>query len=333
VNILRWRRTHITPDSVKESFDTLPTGICYCWPNGLPKLVNARMDEVCRALTGEALLDGRAFWARLQAGDVSGSLRGGETPICVLPSGAAISFRRTETELAGRPIWLLETADVTEEYRLTRELAEKEKQAGHLNARLKALMGTMEYVVMERELLELKAALHDNVGRGLLLIRRYLAQPGAVDRQELLSLWRRDLQALKNEEPEAWQTPYFVSLRQASLLGVEVRVEGELPRQEHLLPVVETALATHVTNTLRHAEGSRAVVTVRDEGARYVLTFTNDGRQPDADLQETGGLANLRREAESVGGSMEIRTDARLELILTLPKEADEHGIQRADRG
>ena len=37
---------HITRRSIRESFDNLPSGLCYYWPGGLPKLINRRMDAV-----------------------------------------------------------------------------------------------------------------------------------------------------------------------------------------------------------------------------------------------------------------------------------------------
>ena len=61
-DVMNWERTHITPMSVKESVDTLPAGLCCSFDDGFPKLVNRRMEEICRSVTGEPLRDAEDFY-------------------------------------------------------------------------------------------------------------------------------------------------------------------------------------------------------------------------------------------------------------------------------
>ena len=68
--VLKWKREHITPASIKEGLDRLPAGLCYHNKDGVPKLINHRMDNLCRFITGEPLFDANEFWRRLQKGEV-----------------------------------------------------------------------------------------------------------------------------------------------------------------------------------------------------------------------------------------------------------------------
>ena len=329
INLLIWQRHHISAMSIKESLDQMPTGICFYHPSGLTKLVNDEMTGICHALTGSMLLDAKAYWESLKEGNLQGCILKGETPIYFLPNGRVYAFEVQEMKMENKPIYEMIAADVTEEYKLTRELEEKQKQVSYINKRLKTLTDTMEYMIMSRELLDLKVSLHDRIGQSLLMTKRYLSDSQAVDSKEWMNMWQLNLRQLKNENPEEWQTPYYVAMRHTEGLGVDLEIKGELPTEEHLLSVVETALVVHVTNVIRHAGGSKAVISVgeTEDKKSYELRFTNDGKVPGHKVKEKGGLANLRRKVEEIGGVMRIDTTSRYELILLLPKEEKKNVI------
>ena len=109
--LLLEKRRHavISAESVRESMNLLPSGVCFYQAGGLPVLVNRKMAEICRALTGEALLDAAGFWDYLQAGKAEGAVREGSTPIVCLPDGSAFSFSQYENTFNGKPICVTET--------------------------------------------------------------------------------------------------------------------------------------------------------------------------------------------------------------------------------
>ena len=50
-----------------------------------------------------------------------------------------------------------------------------------------------------------------------------------------------------------------------------------------------------------------------------VLTLTNDGRVPEAPIQEGGGRSGLRRRVEQASGQMTVESRPRFALTITLP--------------
>ena len=54
------------------------------------------------------------------------------------------------------------------------------------------------------------------------------------------------------------------------------------------------------------------------------MRFTNNGTPPRAPVKESGGLANLRRLIEKIGGTMTINSSPQFEMILHLPEKAQE---------
>lgn len=325
IRIRSFGKSHVSANSIKEAMDALSMGLCYHLSGGLPLLINERMDAIALRLTGESLLNAEEFWRKLVDGGVTSigveALQTGERPIYRFPNGEVIGFGRNELKLKEGNVFEITATDLTREHELTRELQKKQRQAKVINARLKSLLGTIEYVTMSRELLQLKVALHDNVGQILLMAKRYLICPGEVDQSALLELWRTNVRHLIGEAPEPWQIPYYVIGREADQLGIRLEIVGELPEEEALQPVVDQAISAHVINVLQHAEGTVATVRILEGEREYCLTFQNDGNPPEGEIRETGGLANLRKKVEEVGGSMEVSSRPRFEMRLTLPKK------------
>lgn len=322
-DIRKWNHSHLTDTSIKEAMDKLPTGLCYALPDGLPLLVNERMNRLYHELFRAPLNNAGEGWQRITAlveeEGFGGEIMSEGQRIVRMPDGGVIGFqRRTLSMPEGEVVELIAT-DLSKEYALTLELKEKERQARAMNARLKSLMETIEYVTMSRELLQLKVALHDSIGHCILLSKQYMLAPNEEGRRLLLEQWLVNAEHLIGEEPEHWQVPYYVNGLEAAKLGITLDIAGELPWEEKLMPVVDQAISAHVTNVLRHADGKMARIRVSRTRDGYVLSFTNDGKAPEGKVREMGGLANLRQKVEQAGGSMEIHSAPAFEMVLTLP--------------
>jgi len=314
LSCIRTRNRSLTLMSVKECMDELPVGICFYWDGGLTKLTNRRMNSIACKLTGSGIMDAEGFQKFVFSGK--------EAPVICSEDGAAYSFVHREDTLDGRTIHELLAFDVTQKYRLTEELREKQKKVQKINRRLKALNTSIRYIIMDRETLQIKIHIHDSFGKMLLMTRHFLADPEHTDTKEMRSLWRRNIALLKDEERESWQEPCFFSLIHADSLGIRIEMNGELPEDETLISVADTAITVHVTNVLRHAEGDTAFVSIEKTPDGYVMRFTNNGTPPCAPVKETGGLANLRRLTEKIGGTMTVSSSPRFEMILHLPEKA-----------
>ena len=83
--LLHGRGRRLSPVSIKESCDHLPSALCFAWENGQPCLKNLKMDELSHLLTGEALLNANVFWKAVEA-----------RPIVALENGRTWSFERVK---------------------------------------------------------------------------------------------------------------------------------------------------------------------------------------------------------------------------------------------
>ena len=102
-------RRQISPVSIKESCDHLPSALCFAYENGQPCLKNLKMDELSHLLTGEALLSAHVFWEamaslpllQLQSGWSIRYLNNGDVPSGPIVEGSGLTALRARTEAAG----------------------------------------------------------------------------------------------------------------------------------------------------------------------------------------------------------------------------------------
>lgn len=101
VSVVRWRKNHISPISIKESADTLPAGICFYEQSGLVSLVNTEMNDLCILSTGKALLNGKDFWLKISHGELEEncqSLQMGDKPIIKYSDCKVVSLKSIHTK-------------------------------------------------------------------------------------------------------------------------------------------------------------------------------------------------------------------------------------------
>lgn len=326
----------ITPSSIKEATDTLPSGLCFCREDGRVLLVNRAMEALCRRLTGEALVNGRLFFEALSGGALpEGCQRAGspEEPLILLPDGAAWSFSRRRLQDGQLRVDLLVAADVTELYNKTRALSRAREEVTALNRRLTDYNREIVALTTAREILNAKVMIHNELGGNLLAIRRWLLEGGAEqDRADIVERLRTNVAFLKSGRGPEARDECALMLETAQTLGVRVEIEGELPEWEPARHILAVAIHECFTNTLRHAHGSALALRVSEDDHRICARFTNDGEQPSGPIRERGGLSSLRTLVERAGGCMLAQATPAFSITLELPKE-DEHGLPGNDRG
>ena len=326
----------ITPSSIKEATDTMPSGICFCREDGRVLLVNRAMEALCRRLTDDALVNGRMFFEALSGGALpEGCQRAGspEEPLIILPDGAAWSFSRKRLQDEQLRADLIVASDVTEIYNKTRALSRAREEVTALNRRLTDYNREIVALTTAREILNAKVKIHDELGGNLLAIRRWLLEGGSEgDRADIVERLRTNVAFLKSGRAPEARDECALMLETAQALGVRVEIEGKLPDREPARHILAVAIHECFTNTLRHAHGSALALRVEEDDRRVRARFTNDGEQPSGPIRERGGLSSLRTLVERAGGRMLVRTTPVFSIELELPKE-DEHGLSGNDRG
>ena len=307
-------RRQISPVSIKESCDHLPSALCFAYENGQPCLKNLKMDELSHLLTGEALLNANVFWETIES-----------QPIVTLENGQTWSFERVQMEMPGRTVYQITGTNITEEARLQRELEKDNLRLKDMNRRLRQYGQDVQEATREKEILHAKTRVHDEIGHALLQTRQFLAGTQG-DAARVCAAWRQNTQLLLAKYADEQRTDAFEQLaRAAQAIGVTIARSGAFPQEgTESAQLVEAAAHECLTNLVRHAGGTRLEIIGEKTASGWRVRYLNDGAVPSGPIVEGSGLTALRARTEAAGGAMEIVHAPRFELTLTLPEERQE---------
>ena len=300
----RWADEHLSESAVKETLDLLPAGVCVAEGSGVPVLTNLRMNEYCLALTGEPLADERAFWERLgERGEERGHQR-----LAACADGRMLLFARNTMRVDGREYSQLSAVDVTEKYRITAELKEKNEKLRELQGRCRALSVQASDMVFAQERLSARVAVHDELGQVLLLCRYFFDHPENTNQEMLYRMLQQTNTCFLRDvgETDEAEDQYAAAVRMAGEIGVRVETEGEPPASGEAREILGRAVRECAFNAAKHAEADCLRVAIGRREGRVRAEFTNNGLPPRGPVRESGGLLSLRRMVEGAGGRMEV---------------------------
>ena len=313
----------ITSRSIKEATDRMPGGILVFMKNGRIILSNLAAGEILKELFGENNeRDGNRIWEKVDRESRRMFGEDNETPILMTEDESkAFLFQRKEHEVDGIPLVEVMVHDVTEAYAVSRRLMEENDKLSQQRDRLVELGQLVDNVTREREMLEAKVRIHDDLGSLLIATKRYLTDGGQADRDGLQEVWSTNLSLLQGKVKEQKHDEFAPVLKAAADVGVKVTVNGEFPKEKDVREILALAISETITNTFRHAEGNEIYLTMEEDEKEFRCSLENNGMPPDGPITERGGLKHLRGYVENYGGEMRLEYGPGLILKLSFPKE------------
>ena len=350
MNIFSFKRK-IGRASVKEGFDNLPSAICFADRSGTVVLCNRLMDSLCHRLTGADLQhiselrnalenpaegaeteDGKSHIYRFHSEGGKEDSAGGEAP------DTFWQFTETQiTDADGREYTQMQAIDVTQLHLKTMELKEENRLLDEANIRAMKLYEDIDRIVREKETLAMKMRVHDDMGMCLIATRNLLTKESTLEEYlQGAGRWQKTLEEIlaadrtTGKEGISTVDPARALdelLEAAGKMGLAIEVKGALPESERKAYMMVVAMRECTTNALRHAGASHMTVNLTCAPGSDTLTITNDGRPPEGEITEGGGLSGLRRSIENMGGTMKTEGRPRFKLTVILPDTGSEEEI------
>lgn len=314
----------LTLNSVKETFDTLPAGICFFSKSGLPVLCNTQMRRLAYRLLGKDLQLLQELKSALvtPAKDVEVLKIKGRNGYR-LPDGTVWAFSDTVVKSeAGIQYTQFTATEFTKLYNLQEELVERNAQLEEMITQVQRISENIAEITRQQEILTAKMRVHNKMGNCLLSARQYMVQDFPHDKKaQCLELWQSSLCALNDEiaaedEPDACDEV----VRIAKSIGVDVQIHGKMPQDANTAYLLIVALRECVTNALNHAGADLLYLTITNSNGQISAVYTNNGTQPNREIIEGGGLTSLRERIERSGGIMTVQSLPFYSLTLTLPE-------------
>ena len=328
-DLIRYRNTHPTAESIKETIDLLPVGIAFGKTDGTVMLSNLTMNDLSRVLTGKRITDLSAFRETITGNKEQDIL--GSTLVRLPDNSGVWQVSGESMDVDGHPYIQLIATDITEQAEVAKELKEKNEKLRELHMRLDIYNKQADRIIISQELLTARMTVHNEVGNVLLESRRYLKEPRSIDEKLLL-------QALKNtntyllreyEEDDTESDPLADALEMADAIGVDVDLTGMIPTEDPFRMILAAAINECATNTIKHANGDQLSVDVRRTDTCMTYILQSNGIQPKEAIREAGGLLSLRSLVEQENGTMETGITPVYQLKIRLAVENE--NLRRSD--
>lgn len=319
----RRRREYLGRNSVKQAMDMFPCVVCYFAPSGAVKLCNLQMHRLFHYLAQKELQTLNDLTQALSECDnQNGIIRfSDERQTYLFPDGKVWRYSQSEVVAEGITYTEAVFSDVTELYEKNLELQRQTTQLEKIALDIKHLSDNVQTLAKEREILTAKSKLHDQMGSGLLAIRRILRQKATSEENAAAVMqFRRAIQILQKENSRP-QNDVTEFIQDAAVSGINVKITGELPKDKEQLHLLLAMMREACVNAARHADATALYVESEQTTDLVILRITNDGKQPEDEVVPRGGLADYRKRITQAGGSMEIRSHPNFLLTVTLPAE------------
>ena len=182
-------------NAIKESFDRLPTAVCFFDRSGGIVLCNRQMYRLSQYLLNSDM----QYLEELQKALASPPK--GITPIAStentyrFPDGLVWKFEKAAvTDRYGETYIQLTAADVTALHRALEQLAEDNRRLEQDAEKLRRLSENVAAVAREREQLAAKSAMHDSLAACITVTKQYLAGDlGGINADVVLREWEKSI--------------------------------------------------------------------------------------------------------------------------------------------
>ena len=324
---IKVRKNVIGQNSIKESMDNLPDGICFSQFDGTPLLVNRVMQDISYAVFGNMLANDIACAEDIKNNNIKKEAKIlQEDPLVVECLGdiwqiKIVSHKNIKETLAYK---------ISLEWELYQEIKEKNRQIEKINASLKEYQKNVSKYTREKEILQAKVNIHDKIGQALIYFKRYLDMEKKTkeDRDKLVNLWMESLLIFdennksidERSDLEENNDKFEKLIATAKDIGVNVHVKGKIPDGEGDLKLLVEIAHEALNNAIRHGQAKNIWIDLSYDELNISCKISNDGTIPIAPIREKGGLKNIRQNIANCGGKMKIYLDGNFILDITWPK-------------
>ena len=314
LHIARWQKNHISAVSIKESFDTLPTGVCFYENGGRIYLVNNAMDTLTQKLAGQHLYNGERFWEILKSKSISSA---DENSAVVEIDGKTYAFSKYPNTVNGQELYELIAADITEEAAQNKELERKNADLEQLNRMLEEYDSNLAQIVHEREILQSKVKIHDDMNVLLISTMNSIENYDESEAKRVSAMWNEGVLELRRDTAPYRKNPLETLESLADSLGVALEFSGVFPDENNRVRLLITAVSECMVNAIRHAGAKTVFVKSNENG----FVITNDGKAPEGEIAEGGGLSNIRHRADRINAGLSIESTPEFRLTVNYEKE------------
>ena len=316
-------RNYLRENAIQESLDNLPSGIVFFDGNGMPKLMNRRMHQICMNLAGRDIQNITELEEALSKPLKEQVFFDDDLKVYGFSDGSVWKFSEKEIITTGGDRFSQVLASEVSELYQSKVLLKRENQKlQEMSAAMKELSKNVVTLTREEETLSMKMRVHDNLGYSVLAAQRMLMRESEEDRDIFLSQWKETLDLLNKDNASVEDEQLHRQVQdRAKFLGVKIIYTGEKIWESHIFRLLDIILLEALSNCVRHAGASELYVKFGSAEHEWGVVITDNGQKPEKNIKEGGGLSGIRKKVEQCGGTLRICSDPIFSITVKIPKE------------
>ena len=285
-----YKRETITDFSIKRVIDECEFGILVLKGKKV-KLINSKMYEILEKLNIK-----KDYTANM----IKQSIEKIDKNYCIKVEDKYYVFVLNDNEIIA--------FDITEEYKLHKELNEQNKKLEENNKQILSSIDNIEELEREKNLLKLKNKYHDILGQNLSILQQYLNRQHISHEnfEEIKFMIRKMFIDIEDTEDTNANLENLIKIHKKN--GTDIIIDGKLPQNKEIAKVFFEIIREATTNAIRHADSSQIFVKINETLEETYMIITNDGKKPNEFITENQGIKDMRRKVDKLGGMFYIST-------------------------
>ena len=241
----------------------------------------------------------------------------------LFPDKKVWRFEKIEvTDRYGESYIQLTAADVTELHSALVQLTDDSRKLEEDSEKLKQLSGNVGALAREKERLDAKSSMHDNLAACITLTKQYITgEFDGIAADDVCREWEKVI-TFQDSVSLSAKGKLFDSAKTG---GVTVKIRGEEPTGGEA-ELMYTAIQVCLTNAIQYAKATEICANIWENECSYTVMIRNNGKPPEKEITEGGGLSNLRHKIEKSGGKMTVQSLPEFSLVIDIPKYGNWEG-------
>lgn len=297
-----YKRETITDFSIKRVIDECEFGILVLKGKKV-KLINSKMYEILEKLNIK-----KDYTANM----IKQSIEKIDKNYCIKVEDKYYVFVLNDNEIIA--------FDITEEYKLHKELNEQNKKLEENNKQILSSIDNIEELEREKNLLKLKNKYHDILGQNLSILQQYLNRQHISQEnfEEIKFMIRKMFIDIEDTEDTNANLENLIKIHKKN--GTDIIIDGKLPQNKEIAKVFFEIIREATTNAIRHADSSQIFVKINETLEETYMIITNDGKKPNEFITENQGIKDMRRKVDKLGGMFYISTVPEFSVNVSIKK-------------
>lgn len=323
--IFRYKKSSINISSIKESVDVFPKGLLFADKNGILLLVNTCMYELSLDILDCMPQDLHSFWKSLKSGDLKEGVKRvvfRDNLLIRTNDQKTWTFVKNQIDTDMGEITQISATDTSESAELYDKIKKENIELVEVNKRFKSYAKNINNLVAQEERLNTKIRIHDELGQVLLRTKYYITKDIDYNRiKELFEIWKNSVDILRHEVEIEKKSPLTYLMETARDVGVNITVSGDAFQDESVEEMITLLSSEILTNAVKHSKAQNMYIDVKYKMNKYTVIFTNDGIQPTYPITERGGLSNMRKKIERIGGTIKVESIPIFKITIKIPTD------------